>query len=538
MKLHAFFVTIAIGLCLLIDPVDLQGQAAQQGQVAQEGEEQAEFLTKPIADAYRVPDGATRQEQAKVIKLRNDSQLAISNLMRSRSTTAQANDLAPWLNGFVIPMMTQTDEQTLSQLGNMRATFFRAYVRDARNVQLRNTLFGVVIPAMQEIVQGNYHPACRVNAMVLLGELNVVEGSVRSSSRSLPELNPALLAFMVNSVESTDLPQYLRVPALAGIERHAAARTPGTNRPLSEAEANRISQNMANILALDPEVEENKNTDPDLIYWMKRRAVRILGLVGRTGPNNQFADSLYAIVTDSQLDPYIRTDAVSSYSMLRFGNNAPDLKKVLNDVADMLAGLARGESDFIDQRIREIEFNVKFLDEKEATERKKDTPNDPNVGQDADGASGGPNQRDKQDVVEILPEYQRERVRRRIKHSAYAVRVAIAGVPRDPANVGLSQYIGREDAESKQALENLLVAIDQLMKQTDVFEPEAPDPDDEDAEEPEPREITLAAELQMGLKNSADAIIKSVEAIRPEEAPPVVPVAPGEAADSGSSEAG
>ena len=68
---------------------------------------------------------------------------------------------------------------------------------------------------MQKLAAGNYHPAVRVNAMLMIGDLNRVEQP--------PTPLPEALTVMIAAVQSDQLSDAVRATAMVGIKRHVAA---------------------------------------------------------------------------------------------------------------------------------------------------------------------------------------------------------------------------------------------------------------------------------------------------------------------------
>ena len=77
----------------------------------------------------------------------------------------------------------------------------------------------LVLESMKTLATGDFHPAVRVNAMLMIGELNRVEAVGSEKAVPLPEALKVLVAV----AENTKLLDWLRVEAMVGILRHASA---------------------------------------------------------------------------------------------------------------------------------------------------------------------------------------------------------------------------------------------------------------------------------------------------------------------------
>lgn len=523
MRIHFNFVVMLVGACFL-----------SFGNIGQAGaQETTEFETMPIAAAFAQPsaDGVdleNKQEKARyndkvnsANKFRRDRQDAVSDLLRNKGSDITQAQVSEWIDGYVIPSMAQSDEMSLSKLGENRKNFFRVYIRNVANNGLKNRILDQIRPKMKTIVEGNYHPACRVNALVLLSELNRSEGN-RSSQR-LPVPEPEMLTYMLNVIKSQTLQtRYLVPAALAGIERHAAARRPGTNNALTDAEATQIGDAMLGILATDPEAAPD-GVDPDVIRWNQRRAVRILGVAGNVGNNNQYAKALRDTFSDDKADPKMRIDAIAAYGLLDFKNDreAADVKAVALKIAELIAMFADQEAKYIEDKIGEIKFTVQFLDggSAESSKRKRAKPGGPSKGVDADSGGGGrsgSSARDKNAIKEVLPYYHRDLVKRRFKTRAWIGRSTLVGINKGRIQQkGLRDLLQQDDPE-REIIKEIIDEIDKMMRETDVFEPEE-DEDDEDAEDQPIRTESYADELKNALARGSKALSETVAKHQPKE---------------------
>jgi len=221
------------------------------------------------------------------------------------------------------------------------------------------------------------------------------------------------------------------------------------------------------------------------------------------------------------------------------------LNTVVPKIGGLLAQSAKDESKYIDDKINDIRVTSKFLDGKDATadDGTAEESKGPGLGGMADGGSPS-GSKSKNNIPEVLPIYQRELVRRRIKHHANVTLIALKGNDRtNPAMPGLEDYAdgGTQDAELIKAL---ISDIQTLMAQADVKEPEPEEEKDDEEEddrgdrsrqnndEDEERNESLADELKGKLAKASAKLQATLDKFAPDQ--PAEDASGESAADEGS----
>ena len=108
---------------------------------------------------------------------------------------------------------------------------------------------------------GSFPPASRLNAMLLIADLNTTEGR-----RTKPKPSAKAAAFMTAVVGSKKYPQYLRIAALNGLRRHAAC------------DAIRSSKTLQAVVIILKEAPTS-DLQPEALIWQRRLAIETLGLM-------------------------------------------------------------------------------------------------------------------------------------------------------------------------------------------------------------------------------------------------------------------
>lgn len=180
-------------------------------------------------------------------------------------------------------------------------------------------LNSLALEFMQKLAAGNYHPAVRVNAMLMIGDLNRVEQP--------PTPLPEALTVMIAAVQSSQVSDAVRATAMVGIKRHVAAGIP-------EDEARKaLTAAMLKIVADDLPAGAVR----DGREWILRQAIDILGRLGSVGENNAVFTPLAKTLADDKLPLKTRTAAAESLGRLNYagatGINPADVAAMLGQLA-------------------------------------------------------------------------------------------------------------------------------------------------------------------------------------------------------------
>lgn len=151
-----------------------------------------------------------------------------------------------------------------------------------------------------------YHPVARVEAALMIGDLNLTEPISVGNVPPVP-LEKALVA-LLDVIESKDAAPAVVAAALVGVDRFA-----------------RFAAHMTAKKALDPKVLERTTsalyklaaTDADLISpWIRRRAVRALGHLGQLGDKERVPQLLITILSNPKERTLLRCEAARAFGFL------------------------------------------------------------------------------------------------------------------------------------------------------------------------------------------------------------------------------
>jgi hypothetical protein len=191
----------------------------------------------------------------------------------------------------------------LSQLPKFRAEF-RIDLGLAKAAEVHDRLTSWALEFFPDIAKGNDPPAVRVNATLMIGELNVKESFGNASPKPLP----AAIDPLVQIIRAKSQIDAVKAAALAGLARHAELG-------IEEDEARQqVSGEMLKLA----EAPLRPGPAAEGQAWIKSQAIEILGLLGATGENNAVPDLLGKILGDSDAPMLVRRAAARALGRLNY----------------------------------------------------------------------------------------------------------------------------------------------------------------------------------------------------------------------------
>ena len=180
-------------------------------------------------------------------------------------------------------------------------------LQKAKSGQVHDRLNTLILEYMNKLAVGNYHPVAQLNAMLMIGDLNVEEVPPGAAAKPLP----AMLDVMLADVQKAKVSNAVRAAAMIGILRHVAAG-------ISDEEAKRpLSAVMLKLVAdVDPPAEAA--TADVGREWIGAQAVETLAYLGSVGQNNAVFNAMLKTVADNKLSISTRSIAARSLGRLNY----------------------------------------------------------------------------------------------------------------------------------------------------------------------------------------------------------------------------
>lgn len=214
------------------------------------------------------------------------------------------------------------DANAYNFLANERTKFFKGHLRATKIPKVHEHLVDITFTAMQEIVVGNFHPAARYNAMLVIAELNAVEVKTEGKPEAFEALAKALpvlvaeLEKMVTDLDARGEISPVSVAAMLGVLRHVTAdtwQTAASGKRMSNDVKKQI--NTACLKLVNRNAPPNEKIDSS-VTWIQRRAIEILGVLGTLETDVQVAKAMDAIVGNDKAPLSLRCAAAEALGQL------------------------------------------------------------------------------------------------------------------------------------------------------------------------------------------------------------------------------
>ncbi len=279
----AAVLALALVACLAQHPLVSAQEAGDAADAAEERDPDA-----PQYDELKIPAvlderGKQRQELTDTRRRAQDLQRQIANVING---TAPLADNQKKFDGFFLqyyfPQLTWLDNienpANYNALYNKRYVFFRDYMRKTTLSDVRQYLLKITLAKMKDIVTGNYHPAARVNAMLIVAELNTKETVQSGGSPAPPEPYLEALPFLVDAYADPQQLDAVKVAAMLGILRHVQWDSRQRANPQAKKIDDAIRDRINSLsLALLSAKQPPPNRSLEGHAWMQRRAVAPAG---------------------------------------------------------------------------------------------------------------------------------------------------------------------------------------------------------------------------------------------------------------------
>jgi len=194
--------------------------------------------------------------------------------------------------------------------------------------------------------KGKFHPASRVNAMMMLGELNSKE-MVAATDKPVPLA--AAVPVMLEAIADPQQLDAVKVAALGGLIRH------GKLGGLTDAESRgKVLAAMLKLAATDAEPGRSE----DGHAWMRSMACEVLGHIGTVGSKEEVPKVLASIVGDSSQPFFLRTKAAYALGELKYPAGAFDSAPAALAAGRLIVDACNSENDSDDPFRRRLKARL------------------------------------------------------------------------------------------------------------------------------------------------------------------------------------
>ncbi len=321
--------------------------AAQDPAPAAPADAPTKFDTLPIAPRMI---GTTIEDKT----LHRDTTMTVNRILSGEEPlTGKETLFDAYHSQFVFAKMTQTDADSLASLAGDRQKFLEKLAR-ARSDAAHDRLVDLTFNTMSTIATGNFHPAVRYNAMLIIGELNSKEVVLIGEGAAPPIPLLTALKVMLDELKSPTQIDAVRAAAIVGILRHAEydGQRPEAQRMPANARKAVRDDMLALLAATDPP----PGRSPEGHEWMQRRAVEVLGALGEVGEGGEVLTALLTILDDASAPVSYRCDAAIALGRLQYPQGfAVDPAVMAQKMGDLATQIAREEASVLEDLLREVD---------------------------------------------------------------------------------------------------------------------------------------------------------------------------------------
>ncbi|HCK70463.1 MAG TPA: hypothetical protein DHW38_02690, partial [Planctomycetaceae bacterium] len=232
--------------------------------------------------------------------------------------------LVSWYQGYRFAQLTQPT--SVGEISANRISFLEDLNKKCRSQEVHDYLVGdVAFPAMQAIIQGNFHPVVKYNAILIVGALNAEE-SIAGATRLPPVPYAPSLAVLVQYVQDDTASDALRLGAWIGVLRHITmdSYNTGIQGQLNTAiqDTRTIPPNQK-LLIYNQALTLVKQSPPasrslEAHTWFQRRALDVIGRVGFIPPDSDVVPTVSTIVANDQAPLSLRLSAALTLGRLQY----------------------------------------------------------------------------------------------------------------------------------------------------------------------------------------------------------------------------
>lgn len=237
--------------------------------------------------------------------------------------------LKGWYENNILAQFTHA--KSMGDLSTQRLTFVNELSTRCQNDAIyQHIVNNVVLPQMQTFITGNFHPAVKYNAMLIVGQMNQRSNYNPDQTRRVPVPSTTALSFLVQNVQGGAANDAILLASWVGVLRHVRMNRltnhiPGNNQVVIATQA---------LSLLNQEAVAAGRT-PSGQTWLQRRALEVLSAIGRD--NGQILPAIVAIVKDDDAPISLRLSAAKA---LHYFYYDAQTKVALEDTSNALGLLA------------------------------------------------------------------------------------------------------------------------------------------------------------------------------------------------------
>ena len=256
-----------------------------------------------------------------------------------------------FFNEYIFAELAPADPQKLSEIGMARADFRKRYLisRVLKNPAATERLNSLAMETMKAVIEGNFHPGVKYNALLLIGDLDQqpgVDGSNGKPPVPLPEASNYLLTMLDagNRPDDESVKDALLMSTLIGLTRHA-------KYGLTDEQKAVLTSKMLEIVN---QQKPPAGRLPDVHVWYRTQAADVLGALGEAGSGNEVISAVRSLFIEESASNDQRCWAALAISKLQFDPKTEEVASALVfELGDFAVLAFREEMDIGAERMTE-----------------------------------------------------------------------------------------------------------------------------------------------------------------------------------------
>jgi hypothetical protein len=207
-------------------------------------------------------------------------------------TAADAKLIDDYFTGYYFPMMTGSSPAQLANLAAARKILFDQNINAKGSKEVRDQLIAITLKQAQLQSIGNYHPAVRYNAALILGKLDQAAAAGDAGPKPIPAATNSLIVLLeMDEFQGVPISSAVKIASLVGLERHARLGV----------DAQFVDKLTTNTLKIANRTEPPADIDAAVNNWMRRLAATVLANQYKAGLTPPVHEALANLIGGAEL---------------------------------------------------------------------------------------------------------------------------------------------------------------------------------------------------------------------------------------------
>jgi hypothetical protein len=237
-------------------------------------------------------------------KARLHSGLAQSIIREPSRYAGDKAKFAEYFQKYYFPAMTRYQSNELGELGGLRQDLFARFLWASRDENLQSDLTTMTYDAMYPVAfkAGNFHPAVRYNAVLVIGMLDAkyTDAAGGTPPKPLTKSNELLTKFIDHAAGGNRVLPAMVVGSLVGLDRHA--------RYADQLDRGAPEKMTAAIVKLAAKDDPLPDVDAEVVEWIRVQSAGVLAKLGKAAPNAE-ALKVFAKMIGGETVPKMSIDS-------------------------------------------------------------------------------------------------------------------------------------------------------------------------------------------------------------------------------------